>query len=277
MIHQTLRRSFVRPALFLALIVASPALFADDALIQKGREVFQKHSNAVVSIAGTLNLDVSMMGQQEMPVSVFGTVIDASGLILTSVSAMNPIGDEEVMVEPQPGMELSITAKLGDLWIDLPGGERISIETVLVDPLHDVAILRPKDAEKAAELGKSALSGTPATAAPEVLDPLIVLGRTGEISNRVPTVDIVYASAKLETPRPCTLVGAPVGSPVFNRSGAIVGIVTTLNSGEEVDPMMMMMGGGGGGGASVVNPWSAVKPIIDQAKAKSAEKAAEGL
>ena len=271
-----LRRSLIGSALLLAICVASPSLFANDALISKGRELFNKHSDAVVSIAGNLSLDISMMGQQEQPISVLGTVIDASGLVLTSNTAMNPIGDEEVTVEPQPGMELSITAKLGDLWIDLPGGERISVEPVLIDPLHDVAILRPKDAEKAAELGKRALNSSPATTAPEVLEPLIVLGRTGEMSNRVPTVDIVHARAKVETPRPCTMISAPVGSPVFNGSGALIGIVTTLSSGEEFDPMMMM-GGGGAGGAPVVNPWSALKPIIDQAQQKTETKAAEGL
>lgn len=265
-------RRLALPALLLAALIVTPTLSAQD-IAAKGREVHAAHAKAVVSVAGSLSLDFGM-GQQDMPINVLGTIVDGSGLILTSLSSMNPIGDGEVSFEPQPGMELQLTAKISDLWVDLQGGERVPVETVLLDPLNDVAILCPKDAAKAAELGARALVAESTGAMPNVLDPVVILGRTGEAANRVATARIDHIAAKIETPRECALLSAEVGSPVFGASGKLVGIVTTLASGEEFDPMQMM-GGLGANGATVVNPMSALKPIIAQAKTKAAEKAAE--
>ena len=266
-------RTLLVPALLLgALSLATPVAAQGDIAAQ-GRAVHAAHAKAVVSIAGSLSLDFGM-GQQDMPINVLGSIVDADGLILTSLSSMNPIGDGEVTFEPQPGMELQLTAKISDLWVDLQGGERVPVETVLLDPLNDVAILRPKDAAKAAELGARALTAEGTGAMPKVLEPVVILGRTGEAANRVATARIDHVAAKIETPRECALLNAEVGSPVFAADGKLIGIVTTLASGEEFDPMQMM-GGLGANGATVVNPMSALKPIIAQAKVNAAEKAAE--
>jgi len=254
----------------LSVLLFMPGLGAQTDLASQGRKIHADNSGAVVSVAGSLTIDFGM-GQQEMPIALLGTVVDASGLILTSMTSINPIGDGEVTMEPQPGMELQLTAKVGDLWIDLQGGRRISLETVLLDPLHDIALLRPKAEEDRSELGTRAVKATPSAELPGLLTPVVVLGRTDEASNRVPTARIDHVNARIETPRECILLPAEVGAPVFLADGTLVGVVTTLASGEELDPMQMMMGGIGGAGATVVNPWSVVKPIIDQAKQRGAD------
>lgn len=271
----TLRLS-VLSLLAVTLVGANSASLSAQDVAAKGREIHAQHASAVVSIAGNVNLDIEMMGQQEAPVALLGTVVDASGLVLTSLASLNPIGEEPMTMEPQPGMEITITARIGDLWIDLPGGKRMQIETVLLDPLNDVALLRPKDAAEATELGKLALKATPAAELPGILTPVVVLGRLGEEANRVATVRIDHVAAAIETPRPCVLLPGEVGSPVFDAAGRLVGVITTLASGEELD-IMAMMNGMGAGGATVVSPWSAMQTVIDQAKAKTSEaKPAEG-
>ena len=93
-------RTLLVPALLLgALSLATPVAAQGDIAAQ-GRAVHAAHAKAVVSIAGSLSLDFGM-GQQDMPINVLGSIVDADGLILTSLSSMNPIGDGEVTFEPQ--------------------------------------------------------------------------------------------------------------------------------------------------------------------------------
>ncbi len=263
-----------RTVLVAVLALSSTTAFSQSpaATVAKAREAHAKHSPAVVSIAGNLTLDISQMGEQESPIALLGTIVDPSGLVLTSLAALNPLGEKAVTVEPQPGMEVSISARVSDLWVDLVGGQRIQMEIALSDPLNDIALLRPKKEEEAKELGKRSLSADPASQLPTLLDEVVILGRTSEVANRVATVRISHVGAVVETPRACVLVEGPVGSPVFNATGQIVGVVTTLSSSDSVDPMAMLMGGGAGGGEAVVSLWSTLTPIIAQVKSSGSSE-----
>ena len=166
---------------------------------------------------------------------------------------------------------MTFSTSVGELWVELAGGKRIALETVLLDGLNDLIVLRPKEEEKGKELGARALAAGKSTSLPKTLDALTVLGRAGALANHVPTVDLIRVSGQTETPRKGALVNAPVGSPLFDGNGKWVGIVTVLSSGEEEPDMMMLMGGGGMGGMPVLTGCEAIDQILQRAKSVKKE------
>ena len=184
--------------LLLYLLAALPAAIqAEDAELRaKAREIYGKNKDAVVSVKIVTKTHYVYSGAQmndhEQKREVTGTIVDPSGLCIISESSAEPNngmdfsfdnGGEEMKFKPE--------TKVTDLKIVYPDGTEIAAEFALKDKDLDVAFVRPTEKlEKPAPFLQLAKS-----ADPEVLDPVISIGRLGRTLSRASTVAIDHVEA----------------------------------------------------------------------------------
>ncbi|MFK7960135.1 MAG: hypothetical protein AB8G96_06380 [Phycisphaerales bacterium] len=136
------------------------------------RRTFEAHRDSVARINGISSIDLGMLGSDEQEIEIVGTVVDASGLVLTSNSDRNPFGDQPLDIAPQAGTQATVQAEGTPNCFQLPGGDRVRAELVLKDLHLGVARLRPKVADSPAGVRSFNLmaAADPATVLDRVLN-----------------------------------------------------------------------------------------------------------
>jgi len=228
MIQCRIRSAVIAAVSAMLLLLAFPALApADDAAV-KGREMLGKWSDAVVSLKLVLRTRMSSEGkeveQEEHASTAMATVIDPSGLLVTSLSTVDPSHMMEAMSEEEPGFKME--TEIRDIKICLADGKEIPAKILLRDKDLDLAYLRPTD-KLASPLTAVDLADS---AKPGILDEILLLSRLGEVVNRAPTASLDRILAVVEKPRTLYVPGlmtmvAGVGCPVFTLDGKIVGLL----------------------------------------------------
>jgi S1-C subfamily serine protease len=202
-------------------IATIPSSHADE-LADKGRDIFSKYSHAVVTVEAVQKMTATDRSSRarETKLDVTGTVVDASGLTVASLSTLDPMGIyKKISGESKAEVELS------EVKILLEDGTEIPAEIVLRDEDFDLAYIRPK-AKPAApmtaiDLGKNG----PA----QLLEPLVTLNRLKRVAGRAFSASVERISAVVQKPRTFYVPenGASqttLGSPAFTMNGDIVGI-----------------------------------------------------
>lgn len=209
---------------FTAALVAGITLAGADELARKGREIFQQHQKAVVTVQIVVKSRISMGGAggqtNETRQNITGTVVDPSGLTVLSLATLDPgqtvqrlmPGDNRIKVES----ELSAVKILLD-------GEEVPAEVVLRDRELDLGFIRPRKAAKfeAVDLASSAKA--------EVLEEVITLNRLGSAAGRAYAASVERISALVEQPRlfyvpDKSMTSTSLGSPCFTLDGKVLGI-----------------------------------------------------
>ena len=234
--------------LFVALAVvggstAFPAR-ADDAA-KSGREILAKCQQAVVTVKLAIKQSVSMSGhdqKSESKTETTGTVIDASGLTVVSLSVTDPssaMKDTYARMITARGGDISqfkFESELTDVKIVLTDGTEIPAEVVLRDKDLDLAFLRPSD-KPAKPLPFVDLAQD---AKAQILDEVIVVNRLSQVANRVPAISIGRIEAVVDKPRTFYVLGQSMwgyalGSPVFSLNGKLVGILFLRSAKAQTD------------------------------------------
>lgn len=219
---------------------------AADEITVKGREVFEKYKNAVVTVQLVMKSKMSVRGAggdaNEAKEEVTGTVIDPSGLTVLSLTATDPAGMMRSMMEDlSPDLKefgLKVESSLESVKILLPDGTEIPSEVVLRDKDLDLAFVRPvKKSEK-----PMAAVDLKNAAPVQVLDQVVTLNRLGRVSQRAHAASIERINAVVQKPRTFYIAGSEMttttlGSPAFTLDGKLAGIFV----------MRTVKGGGGGG------------------------------
>lgn len=197
--------------LFLSLCLARPA-FSDD-FAQRLRALSQKHTASVVTVA----LTISAEGDQRLELEAEGLVVDASGLVVTTNSAIDPFS-------LRPGTEGMVT-NVTDAKVVLPGGREIAARLVLRDKTRNLAFLRPLK-----PLGLPALAFSASRAVAAQGETVVLVGRLGKAGGRVPSVDSVRLLAVMTRPRTLYVLplsaAARLGEAAFNEKGQLLGMVS---------------------------------------------------
>jgi hypothetical protein len=218
----------------LAGAVASTPVGADE-LTTRGRAVFAKNRQAVVTVELTLkNTYPPLPGQPkgmsktgESKQDATGMVIDPSGLAVLSLSATDPSEFLQNMVsavsEGDPRFKMQ--SELIDLKILLEDGAEVPAEVVLRDPDLDLAFIRPK-LKPATPMAAVDLAGAGQA---DVLDQVVSLNRLGKATSRAYAASAERISAVVQEPRlfyvpetSATLTS--LGSPAFTLDGKPLGI-----------------------------------------------------
>jgi hypothetical protein len=197
-----------------------------DELAVKGRDIFNKNQQAVVTLQVVLKMSYSGAAKaNETRQEITGTVVDASGLTVLALSAADPSEMYQRMMAEQ-GSQYKLEAEVTDLKILLADGTELPAEIVLRDKDLDLAFIRPKSKPAspmaAVDFGKSA----PA----QLLDEVITLNRLNSAAGRAYAASVERISAVVQKPRTfyipdSTMTSTTLGSPAFSLDGKIVGLM----------------------------------------------------
>lgn len=234
------------------------------------RKIAEDNQEAVVTVQVVVETKMSWGGEsekEERKVSAPGTVIDPSGLVVSSLSEVDPVRAFSAFM-PDDG-ESTLSSSVVDAKIRTNDGTEIPADVVLRDGDLDLAFLRPKKAP-ASPMKFVDLSQT---AAPRLMDEIVLLYRLGTAANRSLAARLERVQSVVTKPRTFYVIdGERFGCPAFGIDGKPIGIVT-LRTGQGEGPS--------GGRYSmnrdmlmVVLPCSTVAKAAAQAKTAEPEKPA---
>ena len=195
-------------------------------LAEKGREIFNKNQQAVVTVQVVLKITYSGAGKSsETRQDLTGTVVDPSGLTVLALSACDPSEMYQRMMAEQ-GSQYKLEIEVTDLKILQADGTELSAEIVLRDKDLDLAFIRPK-----AKLGSPMAAVDLSKSAPvQLLDEVITLNRLNSAAGRAYSASVERISAVIQKPRTfyipdSTMTTTTLGSPAFSLDGKVVGLL----------------------------------------------------
>lgn len=257
-----------------ALLLLSNRADAQDARAA-ARDVVKQWQDAIVNVRVVLKTRMSMGGREmqsaDDSVDAVGTVIDPSGLTVMSLGSLNPGAMMNKIVGVSTGngdTRVDITSEPTDLKIRVPDGRELPAKIVLRDEDLDLAFIRPTTKPAAPMVAiKLAESATPV-----LLEQVLILSRLGRVGGWSASASLADISAVIQRPRTFYVLGGVpggMGTPAFNASGKLVGLLTL----RQVDPgrssMFSMTGGAEALGLlPVILPAADVLEIARQADEK---------
>jgi hypothetical protein len=198
-----------------------------DELAEKGREIFNKHQHAVVTVEVVLKTTYSSPGQTSAPTEakqdVTGTVADATGLTVVALSACDPSEMYQRVMSAQS--RYKVDAEVSDVKILLDDGTELPAEIVLRDKDLDLAFIRPKTKPAAPLAAIDFSQSGPA----QVLDDVVTLNRLNKAASRAYSASIEHVAAVVQKPRTfyipdSTVTATTLGSPAFLPNGKLLGV-----------------------------------------------------
>jgi hypothetical protein len=214
-------------------LIASALARADDSAAA-GRRILERNQDAVVTVKIAANYRISFGGRDQKTESksdAVGTVIDASGLTVISLSAIDPSNTLNQLIASRmrrsgQNLDFKVESEVTDVKIVLKDGTEIPATVVLRDKDLDLAYIRPID-KPAKPLAAVDITSSAKAA---VLDEVVCLNRLGKVASRSIAVSLERINALVERPRPFYVLSpgqgsSGVGAPVFTLDGKLLGIV----------------------------------------------------
>lgn len=193
------------------------------------RDIVAKRGDAIVRVMGTLKGRMSAGGRDNpMPdqaVQASGTVLDAAGLTVVALSAIDP-GN---IISKNPSFaaqKMTMTTELVDVKIRLADGKEVPASIVLRDSDLDLLFVKPTAAPPAPMAAIDSSAGALAA-----LDPVVIVQRFGEVTGwktaaALGTVEVVIDKPRTFYQVAMVTTGNGIGAAVFDMKGQFAGIVT---------------------------------------------------
>jgi len=241
--------------------------------IKAARKILADNEQAVIGIRATLKME--MYGRSnDMIIEALGTVIDSSGLTITSSATIDPVSMYQNMSGAGDGDDAP-KSELSDVKLILANGDEVPAEVVMKDTDLDMSFLMPKkEKDKPARIFQHVKLH--ADSKVEVLDSIVTILRLGKSMDRQPSVGIGFVSALVTKPRPFISfegVGADgVGTPSFNLQGQAIGISLVRQAPASSTVSLMAPGGQF---YVIILPARDVLEVAEQAKEVVKERAEE--
>ncbi len=215
------------------------------------RAVHEKHAEAVVTVKMVISLRETFRGREapsrESEREVLGTVLDETGLIVTSHAASDP-----ATAGRRYGPGYKVESELKSARLIRKDGTEAALKVVLRDKDLDLMFLRPRKKMTLTHVGAKAKG-------PElgIADDIITLSRLDAVADRQPSVLIARAEAVVDKPRRFYVMNMlhstrSLGCPTFTADGKLVGIVT-----------LRVTKGAGGGVIPAILP---IEDVLEDAK-----------
>ena len=257
----------------LCIAVGTLSARADDQqLAVTARKTLQSYDKAIITLAAVIKIEVKGgegSGQNhEQKTQSLATIIDSSGLAVAPLAYLAPTIRRTI-----GGQTYEFECQVQEVKYRLTDGTEIPARLVLKDDDLDLAFLAPlKPFDKATEAKIAFIPLSEPTTQPEVLDSTILIGRTGEDLNYIPTLNLGRILSLVSTPRTCYLSSSgSLGTPVFNQQGKMLGMICRCVKAEGSD------GSSAARSAllsQLILPVADVLKLVPQAK-EEAKKAAE--
>ena len=211
-------------------VVLGAVSSAGDEVAERGREIFEKHKNAVVTVQLTIKQSFSMPGRSsqssESKSEANGTVLTPEGLTVVSLSETDPSSVMESMMAGSPRMNgFKVDSVVQDVRILRANGEEVPAEVILRDKELDMAFIRPLERPETAfeyidfsEVGE-----------PRLLDQVISISILGKVARRAHSASVERIDAIVSKPRTFYIPGRDptntnLGSPAFTLDGQPIGV-----------------------------------------------------
>lgn len=183
-----------------------------DEIANLSHAILEKWQDAVITARVVIEVYES-----ERKTEILLTVIDESGLAVSSLSSISP---SSIFGS---GME---ETKVKSVTMILPDNEEIPASVVLRDQDLDLAFIKPLD-----KLDKKMTAIDLAeNSVPEILDHIVALSRLGNAGGYAPVVSISRIEAIIKKPRtmfmtdPMKALLSGLGVPVYSLDGKIIGL-----------------------------------------------------
>ncbi len=255
-------------AAVLAVTYGDAAAASEQDDVAMAKKLSKTYHKAVVHVLGVVKVSAegemsSSFPTQEQKSTTLGTVIDPSGMTVTSYMSLNPA--EALGTISFRGRKLRLKGELSDVKLRYADGTEVPARVVMKDEDLDLAFIVPTeklDAKTKAKFAAVDLADAAAKAA--VLDRVITLGRAGKSLTYTAIVGMGRVRGIVTKPRTVYLAPCSPGQPAFTGSGKLLGIGVVRKgprrSGRpDVTP--------------VVLPAADVQEIAEQAKEETAKPA----
>lgn len=208
----------------------------------------------------------ALAGQdKESKSEVTGTVVDASGLIVTALSVLDKgsVADGQTVNTPMGTVKLKATTEIREVKVITADGSELNADLVMKDADLGLAFIkvRPEDAKgvefKAIDLNNSAKA--------ELLDECVSLSRLDESLNREASMETGEITGITTRPRTFYQTNnESIGCPYFLANGKLLGIsVARKNKGQGSEGAIALR--------RVILPAADVAKVAAQAKDAKAE------
>ena len=212
-------------------------------------------------------IKAALAGQdKEEKSEVTGTVIDASGLIVTALGGLDKSSmvDGQTVNTPMGEIKLKANSEIKEIKVIMADGSEVPADLVMKDEDLGLAFVKVRaDSEEAKGVEFKAIDLAD-SAKGELLDECIALGRLDESLNREPSLLTSEISGMTVRPRMFYRVTTDaIGCPVFLASGKLLGVSVLRNP----------KGGASRNGQIQVSP--VILPAADIAKVAAQAKEAK--
>jgi hypothetical protein len=223
-------------------LAALPAFAASGELKAQARKIQETNQDAIVGLSIIARQEIKPEGEaaSKIPADAFGgpkdqksetngTVVDASGLIVTSLGSISAaeMADGQEMDTRVGKVTLRVKSEIKEVKVILGDGTEVPADLVMKDADLDLAFFRVRaDSPEAKGVTFKAIDlANSAVAAP--LDDVVILGRMGASMGRQPMVYTGEVLGSVKKPRELLYVQTlGQGIPVFTPEGKLVGIAT---------------------------------------------------
>lgn len=227
-------------ALLLATAAVSSATAATPEVRATAKKLSEAHKDAIVWLSVLSKTSLSAEGDvppqvqaalagqsQENKSETTGTIVDASGLIVTALGGMDKssLVDGQSVNTPMGTIKLKANSEVKEVKVITADGSELPADLVLKDEDLGLAFIKIRmDSEEAKGVELKAIDLAD-SAAGELLDDCIALGRLNEALNREPSLSTSEISGITTKPRTFYRVATDaVGCPVFLGNGKLLGL-----------------------------------------------------
>lgn len=254
--------------LFLVSVIFVQKIRADNTA-NSARDIKNKFENAVVLIKITIKQKMAVQGREvntnESQSEIIGTIIDNSGLIVSSLIATEPAAFYNKLNQNRDhsrSSQVKWESEVSDIKIRFNDGQEKEGKIVLRDKDLDLVFIQPFEKYLA-----SSSVDLKDTAQVQILDQIVILSRLGKIASWTATMIIDRIEAVIQKPRPFYISGSKdyFGAPIFSLDGKFVGIYV-LRSTESGSDMIgsFFSGPGAAGFIPVILPASDISETVKQ-------------
>lgn len=224
------RFRFLVPALAI-LLGASGAYAISESQATAGRLLLRRYADAVVTVRGTITMKVAMndhlVPAPDTTIDISGTVVTPTGLVVSSMSAIDPEAVFENMKSRMPGRGGDITmgpSEYKNLRFQFGDGSEIDAKVVWKDADRDMILLAPASNLPAGQT-LTCVDLKHAPPAATVLGNYFQIARMSGTLHWAPVVRPVTVMGIIERPHRLLLTTADSpGCPVFDDQGHVLGV-----------------------------------------------------
>lgn len=194
-------------------------------LVKAARKTLQNYDKAVITLSAVVKFEIKgaeASGNREHRMNGLATIIDPSGLAVTSLANVAPSGRAN-----RGGRTIEVEGVVQEVKYRLFDGTEVPARLILKDEDLDLAFLAPiKPLDKVTQPKIAFVPLGDSLVQPQVLDSTILITRTGEDLNYIPTMALGRILSLVSTPRTCYVSnGGNLGVPVFNEQGKLLGMI----------------------------------------------------